>query len=145
MASADVQVSVARRAFGDTHALRVATSGPDGAPHVAPAWFVWREDAVFVSLRRGSRSWLNLELDPRVSLIIDRGHAWNELSGVILEGRVELLPAEHPALRAPMSEWHQKYRSLLPGPAFEDFARAVPDLGFLRLEPALVDAWDHRV
>ena len=72
-----------RRTFSDLVGASLATVGPDGAPHVAPVWFVWREEAVYLSTRRGRRSWLNAELDPRVSVVIDRGHEWAELSGVV--------------------------------------------------------------
>jgi general stress protein 26 len=133
-----------RRAFRDIAESHVATVGPDGAPHAASVWFVWRDEAIYVSTRRGSRSWLNAELEPRVSVLIDRGHDWGELSGVILEGNVELLHAEHPSMRGPMSDWHQKYRSLLSGDGFERFARSIPELGFLRMVPDRFDTWDHR-
>jgi nitroimidazol reductase NimA-like FMN-containing flavoprotein (pyridoxamine 5'-phosphate oxidase superfamily) len=133
-----------RRTFCDLAAASLATVGLDGAPHVAPVWFVWRDDAIYLSTRRGSRSWLNAEIDPRVSVVIDRGHEWSELSGVILEGRAELLSADHPSMRETMSAWHQKYRSLLAGDGFERFAEAIPELGFLRLVPARFDAWNHR-
>ena len=68
--------------------------------------------------------------------MIDRGRDWMELSGARVEGVAELLPAEHPDLRAPMSAWHDKYRSMLAGEGFERFAVAVPTLGFLRVVPA---------
>jgi nitroimidazol reductase NimA-like FMN-containing flavoprotein (pyridoxamine 5'-phosphate oxidase superfamily) len=133
-----------RRTFRDLSEAVLGTAGPDGAPHVAPAWFVWRDDAFYASIRRGSRSWLNAELDPRVSVLIDRGHEWSELAGIILEGRADLMPAEAPSMRAAMSEWHQKYRSLLAGDGFERFVRSIPELGFLRLVPERFDSWDHR-
>ncbi len=41
----------------------------------------------------------------------------------------ELLPAEHPDLRQPMSAWHEKYRTLFAGDGFERFAAAIPQLG----------------
>jgi len=66
-----------------------------------------------------------------------------ELAGVVVEGRAELLPAGHPAMRVPISAWHEKYRSLLAGQGFQRFAEAVPDLGFLRVEPERLLSWDH--
>jgi hypothetical protein len=133
----------ARRSFADATTARVATVGPGGAPHVAPLWFVWREDAIYLSTRLGSATWRNAELDPRTAVVIDRGRDWSELAGVQIEGPADLLPAEHPDLRAPMSAWHEKYRTLLAGPGFERLAEDVPSLGFLRVEPLAVRTWDH--
>ncbi|HEX5938386.1 MAG TPA: pyridoxamine 5'-phosphate oxidase family protein, partial [Actinomycetota bacterium] len=106
-------------------------------------WFVWQPDAIYVATRVGDTTWEAAEHDPRVSLLIDRGRDWNDLSGVRIEGVAELLPAEHPDLREPMSAWHEKYRTLFAGDGFERFAAAIPQLGFLRVVPAVVDAWDH--
>ena len=133
-----------RAAFKDLTEARVATVDPEGGPHVAPAWFVWREEAIYVSTRRGGRTWLNAELDPRISVIVDRGRDWLDLSGAILEGAAELLEASDEAMREPMSDWHQKYRVLLSGEGFEHLASTTPDLGFLRLDPVHVESWDHR-
>ena len=82
--------------------------------------------------------------DPRVSIVVDRGRDWLELSGVRIEGVAETMPAEHPDLRQPMSAWHEKYRGALAGEGFERFAVAIPALGFLRVAPSRVDVWDHR-
>ncbi len=79
-----------------------------------------------------------------MSVVIDRGRDWLELSGARIDGVAELMPAEHPDLRAPMSAWHEKYRSMLAGEGFERFTRAIPTLGFLRIVPAVVATWDHR-
>lgn len=133
-----------RRAFRDVSSCRVATVRSDGGPHVATRWFVWAEDALYVATRVGDTSWEHVARDPRVSVVIDQGRAWTEIAGVRVEGVAESLPAEHPDLRAPMSTWHEKYRSLLAGEGFERMAQAVQALGFLRIAPARVEAWDHR-
>jgi nitroimidazol reductase NimA-like FMN-containing flavoprotein (pyridoxamine 5'-phosphate oxidase superfamily) len=132
-----------RRAFRDLPTARLATIDPDGAPYVAALWFVWHEDLLYLSARRGSPTWQHAERDPRVSMVIDRGRDWSELAGVGIDGRAELLPAEHPDMRTPMSAWHEKYRSMLAGDGFERFTEAVPQLGFLRVEPSAVRTWDH--
>jgi len=136
---------VLRRAFRDVPACRVATVRPDGGPHLAVRWFVWLDDAVWVATRIGDATWEHAMRDPRVSILIDRGRDWVELSGIRVEGVSEAMPAEHPDLRGPMSAWHEKYRSAFAGEGFERFARAVPVLGFLRVVPARIDAWDHRL
>jgi len=134
---------ITRRAFRDLPTARVATVGPGGAPHVAPLWFVWPGDAIYLSTRIGGTTWLNAELDARVAVVIDRGRDWAELAGVQLEGAADLLPTEHPDLRVPMSVWHEKYRTMLSGDGFERMTEQVPSLGFLRVVPVAVRAWDH--
>ena len=137
-------VAIIRRMYRDLPSCRVATVRPDGGPHVAARWFVWLEDAVWVSTPVGDTTWEDALRDPRISVVIDRGRDWLELSGARIEGVAELLPAEHPDLRAPMSAWHDKYRPLLAGEGFERFTIAVSTLGFLRIVPAVVATWDHR-
>jgi nitroimidazol reductase NimA-like FMN-containing flavoprotein (pyridoxamine 5'-phosphate oxidase superfamily) len=133
-----------RRAFRDVPVCRVATIRPDGGPHVAPRWFVWRGDAIYVSTAVGDASWRHAVRDARVSVVIDLGRDWAELSGVRIEGVVEALPAEHPDLREPMSAWHDKYRSMLSSDGFERLTASVEALGFLRVVPSRIDTWDHR-
>jgi hypothetical protein len=137
-------LDVLRRAFRDVTACRIATVRPDGGPHAATRWFVWLEDAVWVATRMGGVTWENATRDARVSLVIDRGRDWLELAGVRVEGVAEAFPAEHPDLRGPMSAWHDKYRSMLAGNGFERFTNEVPGLGFLRVAPSRIEAWDHR-
>jgi hypothetical protein len=137
-------VAVLRRAFRDVPTCRIATVRPDGGPHVAPRWFVWLDDALWIATRVGDATWVDTSNDPRVSVLIDRGRDWIELAGARVEGVAELLPAEHPDLRAPMSAWHDKYRSMFTGDGFERFARDVPSLGFVRVVPSRIASWDHR-
>jgi nitroimidazol reductase NimA-like FMN-containing flavoprotein (pyridoxamine 5'-phosphate oxidase superfamily) len=121
----------------------VATTNADGSPHVVPLWFVWPEEAVFVSTRQDGRTWANVLRDPRVAITIDLGRAWVEVAGVEIVGRAELLAAESAAMRKPVSAWHEKYRPLLAGEGFARFAEEVRGLGFLRVVPDAVRAWDH--
>lgn len=133
----------ARRTFGDLHQVHVATTMPDGSPHVVPMWFVWAEEAIYVSCRQGSSTWRNVERDPRVALTLGLGTSWRELAGVVVHGRAELMSPEHPALRGVMSAWYEKYRPLLAGEAFRSFAEQVARPGMLRIRVMRLAGWDH--
>ena len=139
----DVDVAAARRMFAALPTVSVATLGAQGEPHVVPLWFVWPEDAVYVSTSRESRTWRNVSGDPRVAMTIDLGRAWVEIAGLEIRGRAELLPAEHPEMRGAISAWHEKYRPLLAGDGFARFAEEVRSLAFLRVLPETISAWDH--
>ncbi|HSJ49704.1 MAG TPA: pyridoxamine 5'-phosphate oxidase family protein [Actinomycetota bacterium] len=135
--------AAARRLFGGLPVASVATIGDDGFPHVVPLWFVWPDDAIYVSTRQESRTWANAAADPRVALTIDVGRAWVEIAGIEVRGHAELLSAERPEMRSAISAWHEKYRSLLAGDGFPRFAEEVRGLGFLRIVPERIAAWDH--
>jgi hypothetical protein len=137
------EVASARRLFGGLSVMSVATLDPGGAPHVVPLWFVWPEDAIYVSTRRESRTWANASADPRVALAVDLGRAWVEIAGIEVRGRADLLPAEHADMRKAISAWHEKYRPLLAGDGFPRFADQIRGLGFLRVVPERIAAWDH--
>ena len=143
MQVSDVGVAAARRMFASLPTASVATMNPDGSPHVVPLWFVWPEDAVYLSTRRNGRTWANASADPRVAVTIDLGRAWVELAGITFRGEAEALPVEHASMRKPISAWHEKYRPLLSGQGFGRFTEEVPALGFLRIVPRSLVAWDH--
>jgi nitroimidazol reductase NimA-like FMN-containing flavoprotein (pyridoxamine 5'-phosphate oxidase superfamily) len=139
----DVDVGAARRMFAGLPAMSVATLNADGSPHVVPLWFVWPEDAVYVSTRREGRTWSNVSADPRLAMTIDLGRSWVEIAGIEIRGRAQLLPAEHEDMRGPISSWHEKYRPLLAGEGFARMAEEIRGLAFLRVVPDLITAWDH--
>ena len=132
-----------RRMFGGLPAMAVASVGTDGTPHVVPLWFVWDADAIWCSVRVGSRTWDNVGRDARVALSIDVGRAWTELAVVSIHGEATRHRIEEPTMRAVASRWHEKYRGLFQGEGFERFAAEVEELGFLRVVTADVVTWDH--
>jgi PPOX class probable F420-dependent enzyme len=139
-----VNLLEARLVFGDLHVVEVATTLPDGSPHVVPLWFVWRDEALYVSARRTSATWRNVERDPRLALTFHQGRAWDELAGAVLYGRADPLSPAHPALHGVMSSWYEKYRALLGGQAFRRYAEQVEDPGMLRVRPERLAQWDNR-
>ncbi len=135
----------ARRAFRDLPVAHLATTRADGSPHVVPLWFVWREEAIYVSCRRDSATWRNVEHDRRVAVSVERGRRWREYAGVTIHGRAEPLSTEHPALRGVLSQWFEKYRRLLNEGGFQDYAQQVEEPGMLLVRPERISAWDHGV
>jgi PPOX class probable F420-dependent enzyme len=69
---------------------RFATTGPDG-PHVAPVWFVWDGQALWVYSLTRSQRWANVARDPRVAVVVDDGHHYHELHGVEVEGQAVMV------------------------------------------------------
>ncbi|GAA4878413.1 pyridoxamine 5'-phosphate oxidase family protein [Kitasatospora terrestris] len=78
--------SWARRQLTDSHEYWVATTRPDGRPHLMPVWGVWLEDALWFSSGLRSRKARNLAEQPMCAVATD-----NALDPVVVEGHAEIV------------------------------------------------------
>jgi hypothetical protein len=78
--------SWARERLERSHDYWVATTRPDGWPHVMPVWGVFVDDALSFSSSRGSRKARNLAANARCAITTD-----NAFEPVVIEGTAELV------------------------------------------------------
>lgn len=81
---------------------RVATVGTTG-PHATPLWFVWDGRSIWLYSLSGSQRWADLERDPRIALVVDGGEGYEELHGVEIRGRADVV-GEVPRVGEPNKE-----------------------------------------
>lgn len=121
---------------------RVATVRGDGAPHVTPLWFAWDGSALWLTSIVRSQRWTDLQRDPRISVVVDAGTEYDELRGVEIQGRADVVgevprtgePA--PGLEVPEQLFADKYSG---GTMFHDGRHA-----WLRIVPDKIVSWDFR-
>jgi PPOX class probable F420-dependent enzyme len=78
-------------AFIDSQRIvSVASFGPRGWPHVMPLWYVPRNGEIWIYTYAKSQKVKNLERDKRATLLIESGHEYNELKGVMIEAEAEI-------------------------------------------------------
>ena len=128
--------------LGEQRTCRLATTGPDG-PHVAPVWFVWDGQALWVYSLIRSQRWANVSRDPRVAVVIDDGHHYHELHGVEIEGQATVVgpvprtgDEDSPELAEPERLMAAKY-----------FGAEMTHDGrhaWLRVTPQKIVSWDFR-
>jgi PPOX class probable F420-dependent enzyme len=68
----------------------VSTLGPRGWPHSMPLWYVPRGGEVWIWTYAKSQKVRNLERDPRATLLVETGHEYTELRGVMIESEAEI-------------------------------------------------------
>ena len=68
-----------------------ATNGRDGFPHLMPLWYVVRTSEVWAWTYARSQKVRNLERDPRASLQVEAGQAYDQLRGVMFKCDVEIV------------------------------------------------------
>jgi PPOX class probable F420-dependent enzyme len=63
----------------------VGSIGPRGWPHLMPLWYVPRDGELWIYTYAKSQKARNLERDPRATLMIETGHEYPELRGLMIE------------------------------------------------------------
>ena len=68
----------------------IGSFGPRGWPHLMPLWYVPRDGEVWIWTYAKSQKVRNLERDPRATLLIETGHEYSELRGLMAEAEAEV-------------------------------------------------------
>jgi len=68
----------------------VASLGTRGWPHLMPLWYVLRDGEIWIYTYAKSQKVRNLERDPRATLLVETGHEYADLRGVMVEAEAEI-------------------------------------------------------
>lgn len=70
----------------------LVSNGKDGYPHPMPMWY-WVDDEgiVYMTTFRKSQKINNIKRDPRVSLLVESGDAYQELKGLVIYSDAEII------------------------------------------------------
>jgi PPOX class probable F420-dependent enzyme len=64
----------------------VATYGPQGQIHLVGMWYAVLDGQVWIETKAKAQKVVNLRRDPRMSVLVEAGHTYDQLRGVSLEG-----------------------------------------------------------
>ena len=106
----------------------LATTYPDGRPHVTPLWGVWVDDALWFDGVPTTRWARNMAGNPSICVHLESGE-----DVMILEGRVDDLETDVETAERLKRAWREKYGRLEPEPHAQ---------GIFRLRPTRVRAWN---
>ncbi|MFJ5110964.1 TIGR03668 family PPOX class F420-dependent oxidoreductase [Streptomyces sp. NPDC088551] len=113
----------ARNRFTGSPVARLATAGPDGAPHAVPITFAVSHDVLFFAIDHKPKSTWNLRRlrnireNPQVSVLVDHYDAdWSELWWVRADGRAEIWEGGHDRTEAVelLRDKYEQYRDQPP-------------------------------
>lgn len=83
----------------------IATTRPDGSPHLMIIWGLWLDDCFWFSTGAKSRKARNMAENPRCVVGTD-----DAAKAVILEGTVELIDPQHPDFEKFAKTYEKKYK-----------------------------------
>jgi PPOX class probable F420-dependent enzyme len=126
----------------------ISSINKDGTPHPMPMWFgVEPSGAIVMTTFTKSQKIVNIERDPRVSLLVESGGAvYGNLKGVVLYGRAELIRdteqvvdiltrVSTKTLDNPDDKAREGIRTAVRGTA--------PKRTGIRVRPEKIVSWDH--
>jgi hypothetical protein len=82
----------------------IATTRPDGAPHLMIIWGVWLDDCFWFSTGPASRKARNLATNPRCVIGTD-----DAAQAAIIEGTVDVIDAQDPQFERFATAYEKKY------------------------------------
>jgi hypothetical protein len=122
-----------------------ATNGRDGFPHLMPLWYVLRDGRLWAWTYAKAQKTKNLERDPRATLQVEAGLAYEELRGVMLRCDV-VIHRELEVVEGIAMELVDRYSG--PGPEFDGvrdgFRKQAPKRVGLEFAERERVTWDHR-
>ena len=135
-----------RQLLEEARTLFVASIGADGRPHLVPMWFALNDAGLiaFTTYGTAQKVW-NVERDPRITVLVEAGAAYNELRGVSIDGRAEIV--RDPAVTTRVRTLAAAHHAGQPRPAFDPGAAVPPEnakrVTFV-IHPERIRSWDHR-
>lgn len=124
--------------------LHVASINADGTPHLVPMWFARADGAIAFWTYGKSQKVVNLRRDPRITVMVETGHEYDELRGISIAGRARIVDDPDEVLRFGEGVYERYW-----GPITDDTIReGVRAMGAKRVvvlvEAEKVTSWDHR-
>jgi PPOX class probable F420-dependent enzyme len=132
------------RLIEESKSLQVATLGRDGSPHLTTLWFAVVDGALVFETYTKSQKIRNLERDPRIAVLVERGETYDQLRGVSINARAELVTDPKRVHRLALAVMKRNQPGV-PEDVLEKLAErmAAKRTGVI-VRPEKIVSWDHR-
>jgi nitroimidazol reductase NimA-like FMN-containing flavoprotein (pyridoxamine 5'-phosphate oxidase superfamily) len=131
------------RFLNESWTLQVASMGPKGYPHLVAMWYVMVDGAIHFTTFRKSQKIINLQRNPKMTVMLESGKGYNELKGMVIESDAELIDDPHYTAQV-MAKVGEKYNGI---PARTDTPEAALAVAskrvVVRVVPKDIYSWDH--
>ncbi|MFI7189561.1 pyridoxamine 5'-phosphate oxidase family protein [Nocardia nova] len=123
--------------------MTLASLGKNGTPHLTAMWYGLVDGEIWFETKGKSQKAVNLRRDPRVTVLVEAGDTYDQLRGVSIEGRAEIVEDPEALFKVGVSVW-ERYT----GPYTEELRPMVEAMlnkrVAIRVVPERVRSWDHR-
>ncbi len=71
--------------------IMLTTIGRDGYPHTVPIGYFRLGDEIYMGCRHPTQKTLNVERNPKVSLLVESGGSMQDIKGLMIQGNADLV------------------------------------------------------
>jgi PPOX class probable F420-dependent enzyme len=123
--------------------LQVASINADGTPHLVTMWYAVRDGKVEFWTYAKSQKIVNLRRDPRITVLVATGDKYEELKGVSISGRAELVEDRDEVVRYG-EVVYERYWGPLDNEAVREGVRTMGSKRVVVVvKPEKIVTWDH--
>lgn len=124
--------------------LQVATLDAGGAPHLTTVWFAMKGGTYLFETYGKSQKVVNLRRDPRVAVLCEKGETYDQLRGVSVQGRAEIVDGGERLLELMEVIVSRNHPGLPPAQITETAVNMARKRVVVVVKPDKVISWDHR-
>jgi PPOX class probable F420-dependent enzyme len=129
--------------LGGRHSMTMCTMSTDGTIHAVGMWYGFLEGAIAVESKAKAQKVQNVRRDPRITCMIETGEYYEELQGVSVVGRAEVIEDPTRMWELGVSVLERYYM-----PYTDEMRPAVEAMlnkrVVIKVNPIKVISWDHR-
>ena len=128
----------------EQRSLQVGTINSDGSIHLSTLWFAVVDDLIVFETYTSSQKVVNLERDPRITVLLEDGLEYNNLRGVMIKGVANLV-SEPTEVKEIAREVIKRNQPEIPDEMLDDAAASLAvKRTVVTVVPEKVVSWDHR-
>lgn len=132
-----------RHYLADEHTIILNTLDKQGYPHSVAMWYVLDADGlVAMTTFRKSQKVVNVQRDPRCTLLVETGRTYPTLKGVMIRGRAEIVDDVEKVLDV-LERVNMKYHGGAPDGIRDALRGQAAKRIVLRVHPERTTSWDH--
>jgi PPOX class probable F420-dependent enzyme len=113
-----------------------------GYPHSVAMWYMVDAGCIWMTTYAKSQKVLNIQRNPKVSLLAESGSTYDTLKGVLIRGRAELIHDVDACVRL-LARIHGKMMGAMPSGIEEALKMQARKRVIVKVTPERVSSWDH--
>jgi len=126
--------------------LQIGTINKDGSPHLTTMWYFYDGESFVFHTYTKSQKIINLQKDPRITLLTEAGSQYSDLQGIIVYGNAEIINGKdslEEVIRY-MEMVGEKYIKDEEGAQYiEGMKLQAPKRSVVIVKPSKFISWDH--